>query len=201
MSKFTYVLKQKTPKEATGDILPGQSRPGFPEATAEYGSKYKASVTNTESPAERSRRERNEYDDEVTHLRRELPGSHTLLFPHYPPKRRQTRSAPAIVDSKKEYGPPGMGLYDTGVEKVREKDGDKAAEAARKDMAHADFMRARKKYGEMESSSDDHYERIETGDDQTWLVNKDTGEVARVTGMSDEDVDRAYYPETQPEAL
>ena len=69
MSKFTYVLKQKTPKEATGDILPGQSRPGFPEATAEYGSKYKASVTNTESPAEKARRERREFDEKMLALR------------------------------------------------------------------------------------------------------------------------------------
>ena len=69
MSKFTYVLKQKTPKEATGDILPGQSRPGFPEATAEYGSKYKASVTNTESPAEKARRERRECDEKMLALR------------------------------------------------------------------------------------------------------------------------------------
>ena len=131
-----------------------------------------------------------------------------------PVKKRVMRSAPvkptpAIVDPKKEYGPSGMSLYDAGVEKVRAEYGDEAADAARKDMSHADFMRARDEYGEMsagvQESQTTHsgdkiegidyppgFDYVETGDDQTWLIDKETGDVTRTTGMSAEEIQRMF---------
>lgn len=119
-----------------------------------------------------------------------------------PVKKRVMRSAPvksaptpATVDPKKEYGPSGMSLYDAGVEKVRAEYGDEAADAARKDMSHADFMRARDEYGEISAGvqeSPPGFDYVETGDDQTWLIDKETGDIIRTTGMSTEEIQRMF---------
>ena len=90
----------------------------------------------------------------------------------------------------------GMSIYDAGVEKVRETHGDEAAEAARQDMANADYERVIREHGETERSSDDYYDRVKTEDGQEWLIDDDDN-VTRVTGMSDSEVDSAHYPETR----